>query len=72
MAVAVVLARSIRATATTFPSIEYVDEKHCVEDICGSEGMVPSGPPVCRSQLVSSHWVLTSVNSRLSGEKQSH
>ena len=83
MEIAVVVASaSLYATAIIFPSIEYVDEKHCAYGICSSEGMLPMGPPVWRSQIVNSQVVCVEVgnsvvgpnriNERLSGEKLSH
>ena len=58
------------ATATIFPSMEYVDE--IPQQGNGSAvGMVPTGPPVWRSQLVNSP-SLNWVNKWLSGEKLSH
>ena len=65
------------ATAAIFPSLECVDEKRLVWDVYGSEGMVLTGPPVCRSQLVSSQLVNPCVgpnctNRWPSGEKLSH
>ena len=41
------------ATAITFPSVEYVDEETQVENMLGIELMVPTVPPVWRSQVVS-------------------
>ena len=49
-----VLLKFLCATANIFPSMECVDEKNFLSDICGSEKKVPAGPPVCRSQLVTS------------------
>ena len=60
------------AIATIFPSIEYVDEKQCVGDVYGSEVVVPIGPPVWRSQLVSSRKLPNCDKKRLFGEKPSH
>ena len=60
------------AIATIFPSIEYVDEKQCVGDVYGSEVVVPIGPPVWRSQLVSSRKLPNCDKKRLFGEKLSH
>jgi len=42
----VVLTKSLYATATIFPFVEYVDEKQSVNETYGFEGVVPSGPPV--------------------------
>ena len=56
-------------TATVFPSVEYADEKS-VKVGYNPEGMVPTGPPVWRSQ-VESFLLLNSVRKRLSGEKLS-
>ena len=42
------------ATATIFPSIEYVDEKHCELAMCDVKGMVLIRPPVWRSQVLNS------------------
>ena len=56
-------------TATVFPSVEYADEKS-VKVGYNPEGMVPTGPPVWRSQ-VESFLLLNNVRKRLSGEKLS-
>ena len=59
------------AAATTFPSSEYADEKAVrPASLSNPEGMAPSGPPVWRSQLMSSHPQI-SVKRRPSGEKLS-
>ena len=72
MVVVVTSSKSLCAIAIFFASIEYVDEMHSAGVVCGSEGMVPTGPPVWRSQLMNSHLLLSHVNKQLSGEKLSN
>ena len=59
------------ATATIFPSVEYVDEwqtSHVVRDF---GGMVQTAQPVWRSQLANPRFSPNAVNRRPSGEKLS-
>lgn len=60
------------AIAIVFPSMEYVDEKEFWSIMSGAGGVAPIGPPVWRSQLVSSRFLLNHVKRRPSGEKLSH
>ena len=69
MTVVVDLSESLHATATIFPSGEHVDEKHWVGKVPDSKQMAPIGPPVWRSQLISSCPLLNPINKQLSGEK---
>ena len=69
------LAPTLYATATIFPSIEYANARYCEWDMFNGEGMAPVQPPVWRSQVVNSEQPQNCVhelNERLSGEKLSH
>ena len=59
-------------TTNTFPSEECVDKKGSASYEFRPGGMVPSGPPVWRSQLVSSKQLPNDVNKQPSGEKARH
>ena len=61
------------ATATTFPSTEYVDEKcRDIDRGSGPAGVVAIGPPVWRSHKAMPSPRLNDINRRLSGERLSH
>ena len=57
----------LHAAANIFPSVEHVVERSS-ESWTSSERMVPTGPPVWRSQLASPPSYI-SVKKRLFGEK---